>query len=101
MRFLVLSSLVAAAFFAPPAAEAANMALCLAIQKNYNDCVARRQAREEHWREERWREEHWGGGWDDEPSERPRRHHRRWGGGDDVDCNAWVFQMQANHCMGD
>ncbi|MGO9773257.1 MAG: AAA family ATPase [Roseiarcus sp.] len=61
-----------------------NVALCLGMEKNYNDCLTREARRQRHWRHER---EEWGVPWDDDgppPGE---------------NCAAWLLQLKANGCF--
>lgn len=87
MRRLIFTALAAAAASAPvPAKAGPNVPLCLVIEKNFSDCVRRHDRTEWRYREEYedWEEE---GGWvNGPPPQAP------------LDCNAWLVQLQANHC---
>lgn len=85
MRLVALSILAAliaglcVAVAPTPASAGGNPALCIAIQQNLNHCMAQ-QRRQQYWQDDD----------DDAPWERRRR---------GVDCNPWLYEMQANHCI--
>lgn len=90
MRRILLMTLPVLALAAQPAQAGQNVALCLAIQKNFNDCQNRQNHKRRHWERQRyWEYEEWG-------EEGPP-----WGreGPPDENCAAWIVALKANQCF--
>jgi hypothetical protein len=83
MRFLVLSVMLTGSLMPSTSIAGPNVPLCLAMEKNYNECLTREGRRERHWRHER---EEWGASWDDGPPP-------------GENCAAWLVQLKANGCF--
>jgi|APFre7841882630_1041343.scaffolds.fasta_scaffold138669_2 hypothetical protein len=88
MRAAFFLILTAAVLVAPIAEAGGNMAVCIAIQQNFNNCAAQQQ-RQAEWNQ--WRE--WNDG--DEPYYYGHRHWRR----RPIDCTPWIYALKANNCF--
>lgn len=86
-RLPMLLPLPALLLLAPaPALAGPNAPLCIAIEKNYADCLAREGAKRRRWERHRdWDDDD---GWDRRPPPSPEQA-----------CANWLVPLQANHCF--
>jgi hypothetical protein len=90
MRFVILSTVLIAAFTSTEGRAAPNVPLCVAIENNYNQCLKNEQAKARWRHEEEEEQEDYGiPPWE-------RRHRRSL---QPSDCNAWLLQLKANGCF--